>query len=124
VKVSGRFYKAHRLVMAVMLGRMPGPGEAVHHVDGNPRNNHPSNLQLVRTGQHTRDHLCRVPLVATCPMCQGLFLRVRDSNWHETCSRTCANRLKWRRRRLGLRPLPEPEKRRRFHLGLPTLGAA
>ncbi len=36
----------HRLVMARMVGRPLTRTEVVHHVDHNPRNNAPANLQL------------------------------------------------------------------------------
>lgn len=34
----------HRVVAELMLGRSLRPGEVVHHVDGNKRNNRPENL--------------------------------------------------------------------------------
>lgn len=36
----------HRSVMEWMLGRFLRPGEVVHHIDGNKRNNSPENLLL------------------------------------------------------------------------------
>lgn len=36
----------HRLVMEEKLGRLLLPEEVVHHIDGDPQNNDPSNLQL------------------------------------------------------------------------------
>jgi hypothetical protein len=41
----------HRLVMARKLGRPLLKTETVHHIDGDPGNNHPDNLQL-RQGKH------------------------------------------------------------------------
>lgn len=41
----------HRLVMARAIGRPLAKHETVHHVDGDPSNNHISNLQL-RQGRH------------------------------------------------------------------------
>ena len=41
----------HRLVMARSLGRPLLPHETVHHIDGDRKNNKPSNLQL-RFGKH------------------------------------------------------------------------
>jgi transposase-like protein len=50
----------HRLVMARKLDRPLTPDETVHHIDGNPSNNAPSNLQL-RQGKHGKGvvHTCR-----------------------------------------------------------------
>lgn len=44
----------HRLVKARELGRLLGPTETVHHIDGNKSNNSPENLQL-RHGNHGRN---------------------------------------------------------------------
>ena len=38
----------HRVVAARMLGRQLLPGEVVHHIDGNKRNNRPDNLMVLR----------------------------------------------------------------------------
>lgn len=43
----------HRLVMAKVLGRPLTDAETVHHIDGDPKNNDISNLQL-RNGHHGR----------------------------------------------------------------------
>lgn len=36
----------HRVVAELMLGRALKPGEVVHHIDGNRRNNNPNNLMV------------------------------------------------------------------------------
>lgn len=41
----------HRLIVAQQIGRSLETHETVHHIDGNPSNNDPSNLQL-RFGKH------------------------------------------------------------------------
>lgn len=40
------YVREHRLVMEVKLGRYLLRTEVVHHVDGDPRNNHPDNLAV------------------------------------------------------------------------------
>ena len=46
----------HRLVMEKVLGRYLEPHEIVHHLDGDPDNNDPSNLWVLGNGEHTRLH--------------------------------------------------------------------
>lgn len=47
----------HRVVAEQMLGRPLQPGEIVHHIDGNKRNNDPSNLQVMTQSEHIKLHL-------------------------------------------------------------------
>lgn len=46
----------HRLIMERILGRELHYNEVVHHRDGNPLNNDPSNLELMDRGDHIREH--------------------------------------------------------------------
>lgn len=46
-RASGlKYILEHRHVMEQHLGRYLDPGEVVHHIDGNPRNNSIGNLRL------------------------------------------------------------------------------
>lgn len=56
-KASGTAYiLEHRLVMEQQLGRYLDPAEVVHHIDGNPSNNDPSNLELFASqAEHIRE---------------------------------------------------------------------
>lgn len=52
----------HRVVAAKKLGRELRRGEVVHHLDGNPANNNPDNLEVcssasVHSLHHRRSHL-------------------------------------------------------------------
>lgn len=49
----GRIYE-HRLIMQRRLGRPLSKPEVVHHIDGDKRNNHPDNLEVMPTGWHHR----------------------------------------------------------------------
>jgi len=53
-RTKQNYVAEHRLVMEGILGRYLSPEEAVHHIDGNPQNNHPDNLMVFRTNA---DHL-------------------------------------------------------------------
>ena len=46
----------HRVVAEQMLGRTLKPGEVVHHIDGNPRNNVPSNLFVFASQKEHAEH--------------------------------------------------------------------
>ena len=47
----------HVLIMEKKIGRYLKPEEVVHHIDGNPRNNHPDNLYLCKNqSEHAKIH--------------------------------------------------------------------
>ena len=47
----------HRKIMRMKLGRELTSDEVVHHIDGNPLNNKPSNLMIMSRSEHTRLHI-------------------------------------------------------------------
>lgn len=50
--------RQHRVVMEQKLGRKLRPGEVVHHIDRNTRNNDPDNLELKASqADHIREHM-------------------------------------------------------------------
>ena len=49
----------HRIVAEEKLGRKLQPGEIVHHIDGNKRNNSPSNLEVMTQSEHCRLHFTK-----------------------------------------------------------------
>ena len=60
---EGRSYRKlygrheHRIVAESILGRALKPGEVVHHVDGNIRNNAPSNIMIFKSqSDHMKYH--------------------------------------------------------------------
>lgn len=50
----------HRLIAEDKLGRLLKPGEVVHHIDGNPRNNNQDNLEILSSqAEHCRKHFTK-----------------------------------------------------------------
>jgi hypothetical protein len=62
IKSTGRGYtslygvRMHRVLVEELLGRKLVEGEVVHHIDGNHKNNHISNLQLMTSSEHSKLH--------------------------------------------------------------------
>lgn len=46
----------HRIVAEQKIGRSLKKGEIVHHIDGNKRNNDPSNLMIITQSEHCALH--------------------------------------------------------------------
>lgn len=46
----------HRLVMEGLIGRLISSDEVVHHINGNKSDNSPSNLELMKFGEHSAFH--------------------------------------------------------------------
>lgn len=55
VRIDGKRYLEHRYVWEQNHGPIP-EGYEVHHIDKNPYNNDPSNLQLLPTNEHRSLH--------------------------------------------------------------------
>jgi hypothetical protein len=49
----------HRIVAEEILGRPLKAGEVVHHIDGNKRNNDPSNLMVLTQSEHCKLHFSK-----------------------------------------------------------------
>jgi len=53
---QGRSMQAHRAVMEQVLGRKLAAWEDVHHLDGDRKNNDPTNLEVLGRSEHLRRH--------------------------------------------------------------------
>lgn len=56
IKTESGFVRKNIYVMEQHIGRRLLPGEVVHHIDGNKKNNDISNLRLMTNGEHTSHH--------------------------------------------------------------------
>lgn len=76
IKLNGRHM--HRVLMEKKIGRQLLPGETVHHLDGNKRNNTIDNLVLFASqAEHARLHntknrKCTIPGCGLKHFCKGL----------------------------------------------------
>lgn len=82
-KLYGRH--EHRVVMEQKLGRALLPGEIVHHVDHNKKNNHPDNLVVMTQSEHAKLHstknlLCGLPDCGRKHRCRGYCDKHRKLN--------------------------------------------
>jgi len=53
---DGREVFVHRFIMEQILERKLEKWEDVHHKDGNKKNNHPDNLEVLSKSEHTKLH--------------------------------------------------------------------
>lgn len=51
------YVSLHRLVVEKEIGRYLSADEVVHHIDGDPSNNEPENLEVMTQSEHARLHL-------------------------------------------------------------------
>jgi hypothetical protein len=97
---DGRVVLKHRWVMEQHLGRPLTKDEHVHHKDKNRANNDLSNLELLTSSEHSKEHHKENPppmVYLTCPVCGVEFERparyIRSKNkqgqLHFLCGRTC-----------------------------------
>lgn len=66
------YVSIHIYVMTRKLGRFLKKGEVVHHIDENPNNNNPDNLQLFSSqAEHIRHHMKKDMTDRKCVICNG-----------------------------------------------------
>lgn len=94
-----------RILMEEKLGRPLEPNEDVHHIDGNPLNNDLENLEVIKHGEHQREHSIKYSdTIEKCVVCGKSFQMTRHG-WSRiiadihrgksrilTCSKSCAGK--------------------------------
>lgn len=55
--IDGVWCYQHRVVMEELLGRKLSRDEDVHHIDDNKLNNDITNLKLIKSSEHHKQHL-------------------------------------------------------------------
>ena len=64
-----------RLVAELVFGVKLKKTDDVHHKDGNPLNNDPSNLEIIDHSEHDRQHAKKLSdKIMVCPTCKQEFL--------------------------------------------------
>lgn len=95
-KRSGHFTRhkgLHRDVWEYFFGKIPDNEVFnVHHLDLNPNNNSPDNLQLLTQADHRRLHAKLLKIKKTCPICGKVFYNSSSKN--KCCSLACGVKLR------------------------------
>ena len=100
MKYRGRYCYEHHLVYWQSHGILPGPGEVIHHINEDRRDNSISNLELMDGGEHTGNHHRVLPTMIPCSQCEKL-VAIRPSMYryrskcgqkHFYCNRSCMGR--------------------------------
>ena len=91
----------HRIVMENHLCRLLNSNEIVHHKDGNKKNNHISNLEIMTNSEHSKMHssIGRTMIVLKCPWCKKVFVKEKRQTHllkggeYTTCSKQCRGKF-------------------------------
>jgi len=97
VYVGGKYIEEHRFVMAQHIGRDLRPGEIVHHINGDRRDNRIENLVITTNSAHIVEH--RRP---SFDVKLAKRLRAGGYTWANIAAKLGAGKSAVRRRVLGL----------------------
>ena len=100
----------HVYIAEQKLGRLLNPGETVHHIDGNKKNNKPENIMVFASNSdHISFHQGHTiyekdgvwyanpasPKYCECDYCKRLFIRKTRIRYdHVYCSHSCAQKTR------------------------------
>ena len=95
-----------RFIMENHLGRKLNDDEDVHHIDGDKTNNDISNLEIVKHGEHQRQHSTKyINTEVECVVCGKRFIYtnkqmrrynsdIKSGKYRNiTCGKSCAGKL-------------------------------
>lgn len=75
VKSTKKVVSYPKLLMENINGRKLRVDEEVHHIDGNPLNNEPSNLEIRIRGEHQKTHATKYnDIEVSCAWCGKTFV--------------------------------------------------
>lgn len=97
-----------RYQLSVKLGRKLGRREWADHIDNNPQNNDPSNLQVLSPSENrTKDAPAAGLIELICPHCGKVFTRRRNQRAavkgakRSFCDKSCSAQFYWLERKGG-----------------------
>ena len=91
----------HRVVMENFLGRILLPGEVVHHLNEDKKDNRVENLQVLSKQAHREIHLIkgRAMVALKCPKCEIIFHKEKRQSFlngftqYTCCSPQCGGKF-------------------------------
>jgi hypothetical protein len=99
IKIEGKSYLEHRLIMEGILRRKLSFNECVHHKNENGLDNDPTNFEIKTRGGHAKHHAKKAKMIKLkCPQCKNEF-DYRESlyKWYKKngrklffCSKKCS----------------------------------
>lgn len=106
-RYRGRYCYEHHLVWWRYTGETIEPGNLIHHINGDRRDNRFENLEKRSWADHTREHtLARGKTMVRfrCPTCGDILIREkrlsalsRSGNKLSFCSQQCVGRFNFRK---------------------------
>jgi HNH endonuclease len=94
IKINGRYYFVHRLIMEQILGRKLKDSEVVHHMNHIKSDNRPENLMLLGNSDHLKMHTQerKNGKNKKCKVCSKKFYVSKSRYHYLCCSRECAGK--------------------------------
>ena len=92
---NGKKVRTHRWLFEQHIGRKLLPSEQVHHINGNPLDNHIKNLEILDVKTHMCLHKQKYPDIKVCCVCGNEFIvNPRKRKRNKCCSFECAQSMR------------------------------